>query len=111
MPQLRGNEPILGLNMTCDIFQRIGKPYKRGEMSLVPQVTLKDFNKSVVDFLGPINPPTKRSGSRYIIIATYFLTIWDEEEQVRDYSAKTIAQLLFENVVTRFGCPRILMSD
>jgi len=57
-----------------------------------------------------INPPIKRPGVRYKIMVTYYLTRWDEAEPVRDCSVKTNVQFLFENSVTRFGCPRILMS-
>jgi len=41
---------------TRDICQRMGKPNRRDEMSLIPQ--------------SPINPPGKRTGARYIIIVT-----------------------------------------
>ena len=80
-------------------------------MPLNPQVTLQAFDKWAIDFVGPINPPGKRIGSRYIIIATYYLTRWVEAKLVKDCSVATTVQFIFENILTRFGCPRILMSD
>jgi hypothetical protein len=44
-------------------------------MFLVPQVTLKYFDKSDFYIVGLINPPTKRSGIRYIITTKYYLSI------------------------------------
>jgi hypothetical protein len=55
---------------TYDVCQRVGKPSRRDEIPLMPQVTLQVFDKWVVDFIGPINPPTRRSRARYIIIVT-----------------------------------------
>jgi transposase InsO family protein len=61
--------------------------------------------------VGPINPPAKITGERYIITMTEYLTIWEEAAPVKDCSEKTTKHFLFEQVITRFGCPRILMSD
>lgn len=42
---------------------------------------------------------------------TDYLTRWAEAKSVKDCSLDTAAQFIFENIVTRFGCPRVLMSD
>jgi hypothetical protein len=64
-----------------------------------------------VDFFGPINPPTKRSITKYIITVTDYLTRRVKVEPFRDCSVEKTTLFLFENVVTRFGCRRVLMSD
>ena len=96
---------------SCDVCQHIGIPTRRDEMPLNPEVTLQAFDKWAIDFVGPINPPRKRTGSRYIITVTNYLTRWVEAKPVKDCSATTIVQFIFENIITRFGCPRIMMSD
>jgi hypothetical protein len=57
-------------NRACDVCQRVGKPSIRDEMPLAPQLTLQVFKKWAIDFVGPINPPGKHTGARYIITAT-----------------------------------------
>jgi hypothetical protein len=61
--------------------------------------------------VGPINPPKKIIGARYIITATEYLTRWVEAAPVKDCSTETTTHFLFEQVINRFGCPRVLMSD
>jgi hypothetical protein len=61
--------------------------------------------------VGPINPPTKRTGARYIIAAMEYLTRWVEDAPVKDCSVETTAHFLFEQVITRFGFPRVLMTN
>ena len=80
-------------------------------MPLKPQITLQAFDKWAIDFLWPINPLGKQTGAKYIIIVIDYLTRWTEAAPVRDYSTSTTTQFIFENILTRFGCPRILMSD
>jgi len=65
----------------------------------------------VIDFVGPIQPQGKKTGVRYIITATKYLTRWAEAQVVKDYTKPIIIKFLFEYVLTRFGCPKVLMSD
>lgn len=58
----------------CDVCQRVGKPSRRDEMHLVSQVTLQEFDKWAIDFIGPINPLEKKSRQRYIITTIDYLT-------------------------------------
>jgi transposase InsO family protein len=95
----------------CDVCQRAGKPSRRNEIPLTPQLTLQAFEKWAIDFVGPINPPGKHIGSRYIITVTEYLTRWDEARAVRDCSATTVARFKFYEIITTFRCPKILMSD
>ena len=72
---------------------------------------MQQFDKWVAYFVGPINPPGKRAGAQYIITATDYLTRWAEAAPVVDCTATTTTRFLFDHIVTRFGFPRVLMSE
>ena len=59
--------------------------------------------------MGTINQPIKRTCAWYIITATNYLNRWVEATPVKDCTVATAIKFLFDNVVTRFGCPDILM--
>jgi polynucleotide 5'-kinase involved in rRNA processing len=90
----------------------VGKPYRpRDEMSLNPQVVLQSFDKWAIEFVGPINPQERISWARYIITMTKYLTRWEEETIVIDCTGDIVSRFLLDNVVTRFQCLHILLSD
>jgi hypothetical protein len=95
----------------CDVCQRIGNPSRRDEIPLSPQVTLQEFEKWAINFVGLINPPGKRIGARYIITAIEYLNRWAEAREFNDCSVATTAWFIFNDIITKFGCPKILMSD
>jgi hypothetical protein len=96
---------------SSDTCQRVGKSSRRYELPLQPVRALQAFEKWVVNFIGPINPPTKHSKASYIITKTNYLTRWVEAEAVQDCSTYTTARFIFEKIITRFGCPRSLTND
>jgi len=80
-------------------------------MPLVPHVTLQAFDKWTIDFIGPINPPGKKTGVRYIITTIDYLTMWVEAQEVRDCNTKIVVKFIFEYILSRFGCPNVSMHD
>jgi hypothetical protein len=47
----------------------------------------------------------------YIIMATEYLMRWVEAASVKDCTTEKMAHFIFENVITRFSYPKVLMSD
>jgi hypothetical protein len=85
-----------GYFQRCDVCQRVGKPNRRDEMPLRPQITLQVFEKWKIDFVGPIHPPVKMLGARYIITMTKYLTKWEEASLIKDRGVETTLHFLFE---------------
>jgi hypothetical protein len=79
-------------------------------MPLVPQVTLQDLINGKLTLLDR-SIHQQRDQELDTSLLQNYLTRWVEVELVRDCSTEITTRFLLENVVTRFGCPRILMSD
>jgi hypothetical protein len=95
----------------CDVCQRVGKPTSTSAMPLHPILALAPFEKWGIDFVGPINPPSKSGRHRYILVATDYATKWAEAEATKRDDKETVAKFLKTNIFSRFGCPRELISD
>ncbi|CAF4416553.1 unnamed protein product [Rotaria sp. Silwood2] len=63
-----------------------------------------------MDFHGPINP-TSRRGNKYIICLTDILSKFVVTKAVRDNSAQTAAKFLKEDIISKFGTPRCILTD
>ena len=95
---------------SCDPCQRSGAPRFRNHWPLTPIIPLAPFAKWGVDFVGPVNP-TSRRRKRHIIIATDYATKWAEAKAVPANDAEAAADFLWEQVILRFGAPLELVSD
>eukprot|EP00253_Pinus_taeda_P030241 PITA_30241 len=93
----------------CDPCQRMGKLTPRDEMLLQPQVTFEPFEKWSMDFVGPINPPSKQRS--YIIVCTDYLIKWAKTKAIKAAIEEKVAEFLRENIFYKFGYPRELVTD
>ena len=81
------------------------------EMPLISVNPSLTFEIWTIDFIGPFPKLAKRTGARYIIIAVKYVTKWAEAEPVDMCSSEIAAKFVYENIITIFGCPLILISD
>jgi len=61
-----------------------------------------------MDFIGPLQ---SFYSNEYIILVVDYVTKWVEEIVVKHANAKTIIRFLKKNIFSRFGTPRVLISD
>jgi hypothetical protein len=67
------------------------------------------LDRLATDIMGPL-PRTPRN-NRYILVVTDHFTKWVEVFPVPDFTAKTCASIILNEVISRFGCPCDIHSD
>ena len=68
------------------------------------------FQQWGLDFIGEINPSS--SGKhKQILTATGFFTKWVEAIPTRNATDMVIIDFIQENILSRFGCPKNLLTD
>ena len=87
----------------------MGKPTPRDEMPLQRQVNFEPFEKWGMDFVGPINPPSKQK--QYIIVCTDYLKKWAKTKAIKETKKEKEVEFLRDNIFYKFGYPRKLVTD
>ena len=72
-------------------------------------MTFEPFDKWGMDFIGPINPPSKKK--KYIIVCIDYLTKWVETKAIKVATKDKVAAFLRENLFYKFGYPRELVTN
>ena len=68
------------------------------------------FQQWGLDFIGEINP-SSLGKHKWILTATDFFTKWVESIPTRNATDKVIIEFIQENILSRFDCPRKLLTD
>ena len=92
----------------CDQCQRTGNISRRNEMPLQNIIEVEVFDCRGIDFVGPL-PPSY--GNEYILVVVDYVSKWVEAVAAPKNDAKTVVKFLKKNIFSRFGVPRVLISD
>ena len=67
------------------------------------------FDRVGVDIVGPLRKTDR--GNRYILVFSDYLTRWPEAFPIANMDAGTVARILVDEIISRHGSPRVLLSD
>ncbi|XP_058764942.1 uncharacterized protein LOC131638400 isoform X1 [Vicia villosa] len=93
---------------SCDSCQRTGGIGKREEMPLQSVLEVEVFDCWGIDFVGPF--PSSMS-NEYILVGVDYVSKWVEAIASPKADGKTVIKFLKRNIFSRFGTPRVLISD
>ncbi|WVY96365.1 hypothetical protein V8G54_028516 [Vigna mungo] len=94
--------------MNCDKCQRTGTISRRHEMPLQGILEVEIFYCWGIDFMGPFPPSFK---NEYILVAIDYVSKSVEALACPKSDANTVIKFLKRQIFSRFGTPRVLISD
>ena len=94
--------------MTCDRCQRMGNIGSRDQMPMHPILTVELFDCWGIDFMGPF---PNSNGFLYILVCVDYVSKWVEAKATRTNDSRVVADFLRSNIFSRFGMPRVIISD
>ena len=69
----------------------------------------KPFEKWALNFVGPISPMSRKK--MYILVCTEYVTKWVEAKSLFRATEKSVVKFMYEEIFTRFGVPREIVTD
>ena len=77
-------------------------------MPLKPSLEVEIFDLWDIDFMGTF---LTSDGYEYILMAVDYVSRWVEAIPTRTSDSKVVLKVIEQNIFTRFGCPRAIISD
>ncbi|WJZ87576.1 hypothetical protein VitviT2T_006946 [Vitis vinifera] len=92
----------------CDWCQRLGKLTRRNMMPLNPILIVDVFDVWGINFMGPF---LISFGHSCILVGVDYVSKWVEAIPCRSNDHKVVLKFLKENIFSRFGVPKAIISD
>lgn len=102
------NRDVNNWARTCLQCQR-AKISRHTVSNLGEYATVNRFEHIHVDIVGPL--PTSPQGYRYLVTIIDRQSRWPEAIPVHEISASTVARVVYNEWITRYGCPIRLTTD
>ncbi|XP_068319691.1 uncharacterized protein [Pyrus communis] len=81
---------------------------QRDQMPQTPILVVEIFDVWGIDFMGPF---PMSFGFTYILLAVDYVSKWVEAKATRTNDSRVVADFVKSNIFSRFGMPRVLISD
>ena len=93
----------------CEQCSRRKRPYKTAKAPMKIYNVGSVMKRIALDILGPL--PESERGNRYVLVVGDYFSKWIEAYAIPDQEAETVARVLVEQFITRFGVPMQIHSD
>lgn len=93
----------------CTVCARVKNPPKKNRAPLMKYTVGAPLERVAMDILGPL-PETER-GNKYVLVVGDYFTKWIESYPLPNQEAETVARVLVEEFICRYGIPKELHSD
>ncbi|VFQ93701.1 unnamed protein product [Cuscuta campestris] len=91
---------------TCQVFYKHpGRPatYYQPTSNVIP------FSRWGIDIIGAF--PVAQGGKKFVMVAIDYFTKWIDAEAMTTITVRQCEKFVWKNIITRFGAPRIIVTD
>ena len=100
---------IIDYVKSCDDCQKAKRNHLNHPAPLQNMPIVGRFDRWHMDILGPFSKGT--NGEKYLLSVIDSFSRWPELFAINSDDSQTIAKILYEEVFSRYGAPRVLVSD
>ena len=93
----------------CQACQKRNQPQPAQQAPLEAVTSNRPFKKLSWDIMGPL--PVTSNGNKYMVVITDIFSKWVEAFPIQSTDTETLATLLVNDVICRYGTPSCLHSD
>jgi hypothetical protein len=95
---------------SCPVCQRVGPLRQSGQLKTIVQFS--PFDMIGMDYVGPISPPCKVTGNRFILIMVNYFSRFLFARGFAEYpSQATTMSMLLDSIAPIFGWPKTIFCD